>query len=204
MRDCEVVIVIPTLNPVEAANTANLARQAAGMPCGILIASDQEKRGAVHVGNVLLQAAMGWGAEYVCYLNDDVSQFTVGWLKTLVDVAKSSGKYADVSAMGKCRGGPQPTGKPGEPFEIVETRHPLAWFCTVLQVDALRRVGLFDERFIHYADDSELSYRLLEAGYKHVCVRGVWVQHNQDAEPIRQWWEHDLNLLRQKWNHLMK
>lgn len=193
-RNCKTIIIIPTLNPIGAATVAEEARKTAGVKCGILIASDQEKRGAVIVGNVLLKAAMEWGARYVCYLNDDTAEFEDDWLKRLIRVLESNDQLADVSASGNCRGGPQRD--PGTEGVIV-TKHPLAWFCTVIRAKALEEVGLFDEGLIHYADDSDLSFRMTDAGWLHACTKEVWVDHDP-CKPIEPWWSQDLARLRAK------
>jgi GT2 family glycosyltransferase len=197
-RKCDVVIVIPTLNLLDAAKTAKAARDSAGLKCGVIIAGDQEKRGAVVVSNVLLRAAIDWGAKYIAYVNDDVVGFTQGWLKRLIEAVDSNPEYGSASAGGKCRGGPQKDCKPNMSPGIIATRHPLAWFCTVIKSEVFS-LGFWDEEMIHYADESDFQFRMVEAGYLNVCVQDVYVEHKSGAVN-KVWWEHDIGRLRKKWN----
>jgi len=199
MRNCETIIVIPTLDPIVGARCAAEARSTAGVQCGIIIASDYEKRGAVVVSNVLVRAALDWGAKYICYVNDDVSEFPENWLKRLIEAVDKQPHYGSASAGGKCRGGPQAKARPGLPPLIIETRHPLAWFCTVIKAEVFNSVVMFDEKLTHYADDSDFQFRMVELGWLNAYVQDVFVRHDA-GKPIQPWWDQDLGRLRRKWN----
>jgi len=198
-RPCETVIVMPTLDTVSAARVAEEARKTAGIECGLVIASDYKKRGAVPASNVLVHAAMDWGARYICYLNDDLSGFQQGWLKRLVEALESGANYGSASAGGKCRGGPQKDCRPGLPPGIIETKHPLAWFCTVIRRQVLEQIGDFDEGMIHYADESDFQFRMVQQGWINVYVQDVYVEHHTGS-PILDWWKHDVGILAKRYH----
>jgi len=199
-RGCDAVIVIPTLDPIRAAYVAKEARDRAGIPCGLVIASDFAKRGAVRVSNVLVRAAIDWDAKYVCYLNDDVGDFPDGWLKRLIEAVELKDVYGSASAGGKCRGGPQASCRPGMPPGVLEAELPLAWFCTVIKRRVFEQIGYFDERMIHYCDETDFETRMSEQGWLNIYVQDVWVRHDA-GQPIREWWDRDHTMLRKKWGH---
>jgi N-acetylglucosaminyl-diphospho-decaprenol L-rhamnosyltransferase len=53
--------------------------------------------------------------------------------------------------------------------------------CLLLRVEALRRVGLFDERFFLFYEDTDLGLRLRDAGWARLVCREVRVLHSGHA-----------------------
>jgi GT2 family glycosyltransferase len=56
----------------------------------------------------------------------------------------------------------------------------------LVRPQVLRKVGLFDERFFMYAEDSDLCQRIRRAGYRTVAVRDAraWHCHRADLGPL--------------------
>jgi len=56
----------------------------------------------------------------------------------------------------------------------------------LVRAHVFREVGLFDERFFMYAEDSDLSRRIRRAGYRTVAVREAraWHCHRIDLGPF--------------------
>jgi GT2 family glycosyltransferase len=200
-REAEVIIICPSLSVIDAARTIYEARNSAGMPAAVILASDHERRGAVKVGNVMIRAALDWGAKYVCYLNDDTHGFPQGWLKRLVEVVGSRPDYGIAVPGCPCRTAPQNTGRPGMKPGVTELARPSAWVVAVIKAFMFQELGLLDEALIHYADDSDFEMRMFAAGYKSVWVHDVFVGH--DAEPgevaAPEWWAHDAGVFKRKW-----
>lgn len=200
-RTAETVIMCPTLSVIDAARTIYEARNSAGMPAAVLLASDHERRGAVVVGNVMIRAALDWGARHICYLNDDTTGFQQGWLKRLVEVVDSKPEYGIAVPGCPCRSSPQANARPGMPRGVVELARPSAWVVAVIKAHLFEELGLLDTDLIHYADDSDFEMRMFAAGYKSVWVRDVYVNHA--AEPgekvAPEWWAHDRAVFRRKW-----
>ena len=197
-RNADVVIICPTLDIARAAKTLEHARETAGCPAGVIMVSDYARRGALVVGNVMLAAALRWGARYVCYLNDDIGAFSEGWLARLVDVLASEPAYGVAVASGHCRTKPQCTGRPAMPPGVVECPNPVAYTCAVLKVEMIRRVGEFDEGLRHYGDDTDYEWRARQLGWTSVWVQDVWVDHEQGGWDDA-WYSEDRAYLRRKW-----
>jgi len=199
-RTAETVIIVPTLSVIDAAPVVRDARNSAGMDCAVLLASDHEPRGAVVVGNVLLRAALDWGARYICYLNDDAGPFTEGWLSWLVNAVEQDASYGIAVPGCPCRGGQQAHVQPGQPYQLTLMKSPSAWVCAVLKADCIRDVGWLDEKLMHYGDDTDFEWRMWEKGWKTVLAEHVWIGHDhtnarQEATP---WYQDDIAYLKQK------
>lgn len=55
--------------------------------------------------------------------------------------------------------------------------------------EIFERVGLFDERFVAYFEDSDLSFRARLAGYRAACARDAHAYHvGSGSLHGRQWW----------------
>jgi GT2 family glycosyltransferase len=54
----------------------------------------------------------------------------------------------------------------------------LIGFCFLVRMAALREIGGLDEAFVNGGDDLDLSIRLLDAGYKLILDRRVFVYHH--------------------------
>lgn len=61
----------------------------------------------------------------------------------------------------------------------------LTGFCLALKREALERVGLLDERFAWGEEDDDYSFRLLQAGWKLLLARDVFVHHDGGATRSR-------------------
>lgn len=203
-RDAETVIICPTLSVIDAARTIREARGAAGMDVAVILASDHTARGATIAGNLMIRAALDWGAVHVCYLNDDTTGFQPGWLARLVEAVDSRPEYGVAVPGCPCRTHPQNTGKPGMAPGIVELSKPSAWVCAVIKARMFRELGLLNEDLIHYADDSDFEMRMFEAGYKSIWVQDVYVHHARKPEEQSRspWWAHDKAVFKKRWGRV--
>ena len=200
-RAAKAIIIMPTLSVIDSADTIRQARNAAGVECAALVASDHTARGAVVVGNVMIRAALDWGAKWICYLNDDTEQFPQGWLKRLIEAVESRSDYGIAVPGCPCRTKPQNQGKPGLPAALIELDRPAAWVVAVLKAEMIRDVGWLEERLIHYADDSDYEMRMRERGWLSVYVQDVYIHHRRlPGEQVRSpWWAHDKGVFKSKW-----
>ena len=203
-RETEIIIICPTLSVIDAAQTIREARDSAGVPAGVILMSDYEARGAIIVGNLMIQAALDWGAKYVCYLNDDTSRFPQDWLKRLVEAVESDPSYGVAVPGCPCRTKPQNTGKPGMEPGVVELTKPSAWVVAVIKAQMFRDLGLLNTDLIHYADDSDFEMRMFEAGYKSVWVKDVYVHHHRlpHEQTRNPWWQHDKVVFKKRWGRV--
>lgn len=194
----KVFIVIPTLNPEIAKVTGVDALSVAGVDAELLIVHDKERTGATKQLNIGFKKAFEQGADYICYLNDDSSQYQEGWLARLIEALEEDPLYMIACPGGPCRGGVQRHCKPGMPKEIIESSR-LAWFCVVIKRKLFEDIGFLDEQFSHYAQDGDFSFRAAKLGYKTICVKDVYV-HHEVTKPVFPWWRDDSRKLRAKWN----
>lgn len=200
-REAEIIIICPTLSVIDAAQTIREARNAAGCDVAVILASDHSRRGAIIVGNVMIKAALDWGARYICYLNDDTTGFEQGWLKRLIEAVDSKPEYGIAVPGCPCRTKPQNTGKPGMEPGITELTKPSAWVCAVIKAHLFEELGLLNTDLIHYADDSDFEMRMFAAGYKSVWVHDVWVHHSRlpGEQTSSPWWRHDKAVFKKRW-----
>ena len=203
-REAETVIICPTLSVIDTARTIREARNTAGVPAAVILASDYDRRGAIVVGNVMIEAALNWGAKYIAYLNDDTTGFQQGWLKRLIEAVDSNPLYGIAVPGCPCRTKPQNTGQPGMEPGIVELTKPSAWVVAVIKAQMFRELGLLNTDLIHYADDSDFEMRMFEAGYKSIWVRDVYVHHHRlpQEQTRNPWWAHDKGVFKKRWGRV--
>lgn len=68
--------------------------------------------------------------------------------------------------------------------------------CLLMPLDAVRRVGLIDERYFLYGEDIDYSLRLKSAGYRIDFAPGAEVWHKGSASAVVGSSTHDYNLVR--------
>jgi GT2 family glycosyltransferase len=195
---------MPTLDLDRAAQTMRLAQSTAGLPTAAVILVDYKMRGAVGLSNALFKAALHLETPFVIYLNDDTIPAQQDWCSLLIRGLRMNSKYGMACPSGECSTTPQRSGKPGDPFEVHVVKGPLAWFCAAIRRQALVDVGLFDENFIHYGDESDWIQRARKKGWAQIWVKGVYIRHlrgnGQSNNQLRQQWaKHDKALYRRKW-----
>jgi len=195
---------MPTLDLDRGAQTMRLARATAGVETDGLLLIDYKMRGAVKLNNALFKAALHLETPFVVYLNDDTIPSQRNWCKLLIEGLRMNNRYGMACPSGECSTTPQRSGKPGDPFAVHVVRGPLAWFCAAVRAEVFRDVGLFDEGFIHYGDESDWVQRAIRKGWKQVWVQGVYIKHlrgngKENNQLRQQWAKHDKALYRRKW-----
>ncbi|MFO7858383.1 MAG: hypothetical protein R6V11_05605, partial [Ectothiorhodospiraceae bacterium] len=164
-------IIIPTLNRAQAEAVGAAALANAGCEARLII-SDGPKRGFTKtVNDGIRQTESG----DVCILNDDVSGFPYGWLAVLEKGLYAKKNYGIAGPSGKSATAPASKGKPG--MDGLETCRQLAFWCVLIRREVLDKIGLLDERFIHYRSDNEYCHRVRKRGWACVWVRGVFLAH---------------------------
>lgn len=140
--------------------------------------------------NLGISAAFANGSTYAWLINNDAEP-DAECLSALLDEAAGSG--IDCGAIGSLQVDPTGVTEPHfgswmRPFALtcghVESQndlgHEFAW-CTaaslLLSIDALRKVGGFDEKFFMYWEDADLAIRLRRAGYQIRCAANAQVAH---------------------------
>lgn len=192
-------IVCPTLDLEAAAKACRQAQDLAGVPTAVVLVADLDRRGGVIPSNAAFTGALRLATPYIAYLNDDAQVTQQNWLKRLIEVLQSDPTYGIAAPSGPCRTPPQNKGKPGMPPNVVVVSKPLVWFCAAIRRELFTDLGLFDERFIHYGDETDFTRRAFEAGWKNVWVQDVWVDHEGSGEWIQPWRSHDVGEFRKKW-----
>ena len=146
--------------------------------------------GFAAANNAGMALAMSAGADYVALLNND-TRVEPDWLTALVDAAEADPSVAICQARQRTWDGQQeihfrfipewceaeaehrPVAPAGPPAPI-----PFASGCAMLiRCDALRHIGLFDERYFMYVEDVDLTLRAWIAGYRVLDVPAAIVYH---------------------------
>lgn len=185
-------IIIPTLNPARATETARHAVTTAGVESVPHIIVDNERRGFTRTVNQGLRSL--FEVDYIVLLNDDV-RMSENWLFRLIFYArKFSALFAGPS--GACRTPPQCAGRPGDQRSPRIVSH-VAGFCLLADWRALEksRHRYLDQRFRHYGSDVDWQWR---SGGRSVWVPSVWCAHELHA-PREPWWTQDQNKLIEIW-----
>jgi GT2 family glycosyltransferase len=158
-----------------------------------------ENRGYAGAGNQGIQYAMQKGAEYVFLANQDII-FEEGWLAPLLSemnahpdtaaaqplimldpertLINSCGNALHVLGFGFTRGYRKTV------FEYPCYERKEVAYCSgaavLLRVSALARIGLMDEEFFMYHEDTDLGWRLRSAGYHNIVAPSARVYHRYD------------------------
>jgi len=181
-----ITIVIPTVHPDEAAETARLAELTAGHTCKTVIVHDAKGDGFSRTVN------RGWMLSEgdTMILNDDIEWFSYNWLDTLQRALYDDESYGIVGPSGKSSTKPMCYGWAGQGgLEIVDH---LPFWCVLVKRDVVDQIGYLDEAFIHYGSDNYYCKMAAKAGYKTVWVRDVFLKHTHHGSGlIFEWKEHD-------------
>jgi GT2 family glycosyltransferase len=177
------------------------AAQTAGIPTRQYVALSEQGEGGTRPSNRAMRYAYDRGAHYICYVNDDVRFPQQGWLQALIEAVNISPRYAIAGATGLCSQLPQRQIRPSGKWDI-EPIDDLAMFATVIPRRTIDLLGVFDERYTHYADDSDYCKRIQRAGMQALLVHHVWVDHayHGSTEGIQnEWRKHDQALYYERW-----
>jgi GT2 family glycosyltransferase len=188
-------IVTPTLDRAVGERTIEQSVATAGLHVKTFVAVDHKREGGVRTANRALAAAID--TPFVCYINDDVSFPNKDWLVQLIDALKLDSRNGIAGPTGGCGTVPQCRGRAGMPYGVRPIIY-LSFFCAVFRRELLDKIGLLDERFIHYGCDNDYCLRTIEAGFRPVYAQHVWVEHKKSPR-IRKWKDHDVVAFRGKW-----
>lgn len=141
--------------------------------------------------NIGIRHALGNGAEYVWLLNNDATADSHA-LAAMVEIAEKDFRIAAVGSVvyemdspkhiqawgggrvnlwtGQCRH----LTAPGQPDYLTGTS-------LLLRAKALQEVGLFDEDFFMYWEDTDLSFRIRRAGWQLTVAQDAHVWHKGSA-----------------------
>ena len=156
---------------------------------------DAGRNGGFGAGNnVALRHIAGLGYEFVWFLNNDttVTPETLPRMLVVMTARPDVGAvgcrlvYADEPARVQAWGGGRVSFWLGR---SVHARAPLpegrldylTAASVLIRASALERVGLFDEGFFMYWEDTDLSFRLRRAGYKLAVAGQAVVRHRESA-----------------------
>jgi GT2 family glycosyltransferase len=155
-----------------------------------------ENRGIAAAFNAGIEASR---AEYVVLLNND-TELDPGWLAALVRAADDhpeaglfASKLVDFHDRGVLDGAGDAMRLSGLPYRLGHGERDSGRFARAGYVfgacaaaalyrrDMLDEVGLFDEDFVSYCEDGDLSFRAQLAGYRCFYVPGAVVYHMGSA-----------------------
>lgn len=188
----KVDIIVPTLDPEQGTRTAQLGRLSSGMEDVLIrVIHDEEQEGFTKtVNRGLKQLRPG---AIPCLLNDDVYGFQYAWLRILVGTLLSRPDYGIVAPSGNSASGPS-NGMLGE--RGIKTLPMVPFWCVVIRPPLIEKLGLLDERFIHYSSDTWYCRRSRQLGYLVVWDRSVYLWHeHQGSGLIKEWRIHDRDVL---------
>lgn len=170
--------------------------------------------------NVGLRRALARGADYAWLLNNDVT-VAPDALAQMARVAESDPQFGVVGARlvhpgdpphvvvgGLCdfRSGavhePSPPSDPNLHWLVVD----YVWGCAMLvRVEMLQRVGLLDERYVAYFEDTDLCLRARQAGWQTATALRATVYHvgarTADRVFVQQMWLRGRNWVWCYWRH---
>jgi GT2 family glycosyltransferase len=182
---------------VENGPTASRWRQAARPPRDVRVVTSPANVGYAAGNNLGVRDATSRGADYVLLLNDD-ALVVPELLRALVEAGE---RMADVGGLGPLVvdvDDPTKVWFAGAVFDagqgdirslevgapewggLVESDY-VTGCCLLIKRSTLERVGLFDERFFLYWEDTDWGLRARRAGLRNLVVPRVWVRHRVAA-----------------------
>jgi len=185
-----VAIVIPTLDIKRGNDIAKLALATAGcvVPVRVIISHDKHRQGFTKTANKGMRLADP--SEDVCLLNDDIFGFQHGWLRALRRVLYSNSRYGLTCPSGASAASPMKMGKPGAAGTQVVPQ--ASFWCVLLKAEMIRKLGLLDERFIHYCSDNWYCKVMRRKKWQIVWVKSVYLKHKKHGSGMQQAWrKHD-------------
>jgi len=186
-----VAIIIPTLNADQGNITGQKALLTARCDARLIVVNGPKRGFTKTVNDGLRQLKDG---EDACILNDDVSGFQHGWLATLQRALYSNDKFGIVGPSGKSAAISR-NGRPGD--SGLEKCKQLSFWCVLIKRKVISKIGILDERFIHYASDNEYCIRAIRNGWDIVWVKDVYLNHVGHGSGLETKWKqrdhHELN-----------
>lgn len=186
-------IIMPTINPEQAAETARINEERAGTDLETLILVDEDREGYTKTVNRGLAEVDG----PVCIVVDDAIM-SEGWLLTFErEVEKRRAlKIWFAGPSMRCRTHPQNTGRPGDKRRPRVVPH----VCGVVlyATEEAVAMGPLDERMVHYACDVDWQRR---ATGRSLWIPSVWCEHELHDPAHMDWWRNDHRVLREKWSN---
>ena len=176
-------IIIPTLDREKAEATGRLALLTAGCDARLIISDGPERGFTKTVNDGLRQTTK---TEDVCILNDDVTRFQHGWLRTLRTALYSKPRYGIAGPSGKSAAKSR-EGRLG--MTGVEVVNQLSFWCVLIRRAVINEIGILDERFIHYCSDNEYCIRAHRKRWKCVWVKSVYLEHKHHGSGLRSKWK---------------
>ncbi len=149
----------------------------------VILIQNKENYGFAKGNNIGIQKAIKAGYEYIVLANYD-TETDKEWLKKLVDRAESDPKIGAVQSKVLLADSKliNTTGshlhflgfsycgdyQHKDTFGVSNDICAASGASVLLQTDVLKKIGLFDEIFFMYLEDTDLSWRIKEAGYSIV------------------------------------
>ena len=175
-------IIIPTLDREKAEATGRLALLTAGCDARLIVVDGPERGFTKTVNEGLRQTTN----EDVCILNDDVTRFQHGWLRTLRTALYSKPRYGIAGPSGKSAAKSR-EGRLG--MTGIEAVNQLSFWCVLIRRAVINEIGILDERFIHYCSDNEYCIRAHRKRWKCVWVKSIYLEHKHHGSGLRSKWK---------------
>lgn len=171
--------------------------------CEVELIQLDQNQGFTGGNNAGIQTAINHGADYILLLNND-TVVAPDLLNQLINVAESDPKIAIANPKVLFADAPDRIwyaagtfslwfGRASYHYREKDTQPPdkpqMITFATgcamLLRVKSLNKTGLFDERFFAYAEDVDLTVRMIKAGYRAMYVPTARVWH-KDGYTVKQ------------------
>lgn len=137
-----------------------------------------------------IEKALEYGTKWVWLLNTDivVPDDVLGELRVAADSTERCGVagvvFVEADGRIQAYGGGRVdlrTGISRHVSSSSESLDYLAAACVLVRASMLREIGLFDERYFFYWEDTDLGFRAREAGWELVVAAGCRVIHDEGS-----------------------
>ena len=185
------LIVIPTLDPEQGADTGHRAQISAGCDTRLVVIHDYYQDGYTKTVNRGIKQRQY--NEDICLLNDDIEMFNYGWLRALSAALASDPHNGLVVPSGDCASASR-HGKLGDMG--LHVSNTLPFWCVLLRHELVNEIGLLNEAFIHYSSDTWYCIEAKRAGWRRIWLRSVYLWHRHQGSGFQQEWrEHDYKVM---------
>ncbi|MDD5428198.1 MAG: glycosyltransferase family 2 protein [Candidatus Omnitrophica bacterium] len=178
------LIVIDNASGDETKNyLANLMKN---FPRYVSVIRNETNLGFIKAANQGIAASR---APYVCILNNDTLAMK-NWLKEMIAIAESANDIGLVNPSSNNLGQKPAAGEPLGTYaaKIAERRGEFIelgaaiGFCMLIKRKVIEKIGVLDEIYgMGNFDDTDLSRRAVQAGYRCVRACGAYVYHRESA-----------------------
>ena len=171
----ELVVMLYNEHDMAADMIARLVRHA-NYPFKLTVLNNTNQISPINFSRVWNKCIKETACDFICFMDSDVF-VQEDWLNRLMESFLDEEVMLALPVMNKTSSNQQRADREAPYPNAEPLKEILAAQMVVYRKSVFDKVGLFDERFLLYGQDSEWGYRFLKSKLKGVVRRDVWLDH---------------------------